>query len=226
MKANCVYVIGSGGHAKVIIRMLQDLGHEVTVALDDSPARWGLAVCGVPIVGPVERITDFDRCPAVIAVGNNAARERIARRYVLEWLTAVHPTAFVDSTVPLGAGTVVLPRAVIQVGSILGSHVIINTATSVDHDCLVEDFVHLAPGVRLAGGVTVRQGVLMGIGAAAIPGTVIGERSTIGAGAVVVSNLPDHVLALGVPARIREPVSPSHSEAGEANVKVPRKRVA
>ena len=196
------YVIGAGGHGKVVIRLLQDLGYTVAAVFDDDPRRWERPLLGIPVLGPVARIADHRRLPAVVAVGDNAARRRIVDWYPLEWLTAVHPLAMVDPSVRVGRGTVVLARAVVQVDSRLGEHVIINTAASVDHDCQVGDYAHLAPGVHLAGEVTVGDGALMGIGAVALPRITIGARTTIGAGAALVSDLPADVVAAGVPAKV------------------------
>jgi sugar O-acyltransferase (sialic acid O-acetyltransferase NeuD family) len=132
-------------------------------------------------------------------------------------MTVIDPTAVVDSTVRIGRGTVVLPGAVVQVDTTLGEHVIVNTCASVDHDCQIGNFVHLAPGVHLAGEVTVKIGSFVGIGAVAIQRIAVGAWTTVGAGAVVVRNLPDRVVAVGVPARIKgapeaDPQSSDESE--------------
>lgn len=200
--STAVSVIGAGGHAKVIVRALQDLGFRVAAIFDDDPRRRGLTLLGIPIVGPIECIREQPQRPTVIAIGDNAMRRRIADRYDLPWMTVVHPQALIDPSVRLGKGTVVLARAVVQVDSSLGDHVIVNHAATVDHDCAVADYVHLAPGVHLAGDVTVHDEVFMGIGAVAVPGVRIGAETTVGAGAVVTCNLPGHVVAVGVPAGI------------------------
>ena len=145
-----VQVIGAGGHAKVVIRALQDLGYRVVALFDDDPRRQGLLVAGVPIVGPVERIAEQPRRPTVIAIGENTTRRQIAQCYDLPWLTVVHPQVLVEPSVRLGRGTVVLARAVVQVDSSLGNHVIVNHAATVDHDCVVES--HCAPCPRRAPG--------------------------------------------------------------------------
>ncbi|MCS7300843.1 MAG: acetyltransferase, partial [Fimbriimonadales bacterium] len=93
------------------------------------------------------------------------------------------------------AGVVVQPDARI------GRHCIVNTAASVDHDCTIADFVHVAPGARLAGGVKVGEGVLLGVGCCVLPGIQIGAWSVVGAGAVVTEDVPDGVVVVGVPAR-------------------------
>lgn len=93
--------------------------------------------------------------------------------------------------------------AVVNVDCRIGMGVIINTAASIDHDCVLEDAVHISPGARLAGGVCVGERSWVGIGASVKQLVEIGSGVTVGAGAVVVSNMPDDCVAVGVPARVR-----------------------
>jgi UDP-perosamine 4-acetyltransferase len=140
----------------------------------------------------------------VIGIGNNRTRQEVAMRLSqIEWLTIVHPNAYVHKSVRLGPGTVVLAGAVIQQDSQIGAHCIINTGATVDHDCEVGDFCHIGPGCNLGGTVTLGEGVFMGLSSVAIPGTNMGAWTIVGAGAAVVTVLPERVLALGVPARVR-----------------------
>jgi len=212
---NQVYVIGGGGHAKVVVRTLLDLGYVIASVFDDDPKRWGFPLLGIPIVGPIDRIRDCPPLPAVIAIGTIAVRMTLAERLNFHWLTVVDRHAHVDPTVRLGQGTVVMRGAVIQADSSLGDHVIVNTAASVDHDCTLGNYVHISPGVHLAGGVTVGEATFMGIGSVAIPGVRIGTATTVGAGAAVVHDLPARVLAVGVPARVIKSYecSPTYEES-------------
>jgi sugar O-acyltransferase (sialic acid O-acetyltransferase NeuD family) len=198
-----VAVIGAGGHAKVVIATLRDAGWRVVQAYDDDPAKRGTLVLGVPIAG------GFDQAPlgprrAVIAVGNNRARSAVAARFLdMEWVTVVHPRAWVDPSVRLGPGTVVFAGAVIQPDAALGAHVIVNTGATIDHDCSLGDFVHVAPGCHLAGTVTLGQGAFLGTGVSVIVRGEVGPWATVGAGGVVVRHVPPGVTAIGVPARPR-----------------------
>jgi sugar O-acyltransferase (sialic acid O-acetyltransferase NeuD family) len=92
--------------------------------------------------------------------------------------------------------------AVIQSCVSIGKHCIINTTASVDHDCLLEDYVHISPNATLCGAVSVGEGSQVGAGAVVIPGIKIGKWSLVAAGAVVMKNVPDNVLVLGNPARV------------------------
>jgi sugar O-acyltransferase (sialic acid O-acetyltransferase NeuD family) len=200
--AEPVTVIGAGGHAKVVISTLLAAGFDPVQVLDDDASRWGTSLLGVPISGPIAAAAELGERRAVVAIGSNLIRERIASALDgLHWLTAVHPHACVDPSAELGPGTVIFAGAVIQPDARIGEHVILNTAATIDHDCEVGAYAHLAPGVHLAGGVKVGRGSFLGIGSVAIPGCSIGAGCTVGAGAVIIRDLPDHVTAVGVPAR-------------------------
>lgn len=197
-----VAVIGAGGHAKVVMSVLRATGYEVSAVYDDSPEKRGKELFGVPILGPIEELEDSPKTHALIAIGDCRMRERVAHRFQhVTWVTAVHPSSYVDPTARLGPGTVVFAGAVVQPDAVIGAHVVINTGATVDHDCWVEDFAHLAPGVHLAGGVRIGRGAFLGVGAIVIPNRAVGRGAVVGAGGVVTADLPAGVTATGVPAR-------------------------
>lgn len=198
-----IAVIGAGGHAKVVLATLQAMGFGVFAVYDDSPDKWGTEMMGVPVRGPVERIAEDGILRAVLAIGDNATRCRLSVKLRgIEWMTVVHPRAWVHSSVHLGVGTVVFAGAVIQPEARIGDHVIVNTAATIDHECVVGDYAHIAPGAHLAGRVEVGEGTFIGMGCNVIQCLRIGKWSTVGAGAVVTKRIPDHVTAVGVPARV------------------------
>lgn len=197
--AEGVAVLGAGGHAKVVLGALQALGIEVAGVFDDDPKKKGTRILGFAVDGPFSL---FDRSPrrAVLAIGDNAARQRAAAREV-PWATIVHPAAWVHDSVKVGEGTVVMAGAVVQPDARIGRHAIINTSASVDHDCRLADFVHVAPGSHLSGNTTLGEGAFLGTGSSTRQGIEVGPWAVVGAGAAVVRSLPGHVLAMGVPAR-------------------------
>ena len=123
--------------------------------------------------------TFADREGTMIAVGNNRdrAREAAARNATYTYL--VHPTASVASSALIGMGTVIMAGAVVQARASIGMHCIINTGATVDHDCVLEDFVHIAPGASLCGNVRVGEGALVGVGVGIEPGAIIPKWSVI-----------------------------------------------
>nr|WP_280527538.1 acetyltransferase [Deinococcus humi] len=194
-------VVGAGGHAKVVIATLRAAGLEVAGVLDDHTKSWGGSVLGCPVLGDLEHLKEtHDR--AVLAIGSNTARRDIAARYPnTNWASVTHPAATVHESVQVGPGTVIFAGAVIQPDTVLGRHNIVNTGATVDHDCILEDFVHVAPGVHLAGAVHLKEGVFLGVGGAVMPGITVGRWTTVGAGGVVVRSLTANTIAIGIPAR-------------------------
>jgi len=201
-----VHVVGAGGHAKVVVATLRAAGCDVEAAWDDDTRRVGGEVLGVPVRGTVDALPAEAR--VVVAIGSNARRKAVAERLGgRPFASVVHPSAVVHPSVVIGPGTVVFAGAVVQPDTRLGAHVIVNTGASVDHDSVLEDFVHVAPGVRLAGTVSLREGAFLGIGACAVPGAEVGAWATVGAGGVVVTPIPSGATAIGCPARAIERTS-------------------
>lgn len=147
------FVIGAGGHAKVVLATALELEMEVAGVLDDDPSKWGAKLLGIPVLGPLSLLQQEEEPWAVLAIGDNATRKRLDQEIKsIRWATLVHPKAYVHPSAALGEGTVVFAGALVQPMARVGRHVIVNTGAIVEHDCEVGDFTHLAPGVRLAGG--------------------------------------------------------------------------
>jgi acetyltransferase EpsM len=196
-----VAVIGGGGHAKVVISCLTAAGFRIAGVFDDNPSKIAQRILGYPVAGSTEDFAGLDITTAVIAVGSNRNRKRLAKTLTAEWATVRHPAAIIDPSASVDSGSVIFAGAVIQPEVAIGSHVIVNTAASIDHDCRIGDFTHIGPGARIAGGVTIGEEVLIGIGATVAPGVSIGDRVTLGAGAVVIKNVEDGATVVGIPAR-------------------------
>lgn len=199
-----VLILGAGGHAKVVVATARAAGLEVLGILDDDVRKIGQTLFGVPVLGNLADLSQYAGTQCIVAVGDNASRKRLFQDWEWRWITwrsLVHPSAFIDSSATLGKGSIIFAGATVQVDVRIGAHCIINTQASVDHDCCLGDFVHLAPGCHLAGNVTVEDGGFLGIGSSVIPGVTIGANAVVGAGAVVISDVPEGETVAGVPAR-------------------------
>lgn len=199
-----ILIIGAGGHAKVVADILLSQGVAVQGYLDDEVSLHGEQRLGLPVLGPVETYPDFNPDGLIIGIGSNSVRHAIAGKLGDEaeklWINAIHPQAVIAPSVQLGVGIVVAAGVVINPDAVIGDHAIINTGATVDHDCVIGRFAHLAPGVNLAGNVQIDDECLIGIGSVAIPGCHIGAKAIVGAGSVVISDIPAGVTAKGVPA--------------------------
>ena len=206
-----VLVLGAGGHSKVVVRTLEVLNYSVVAVLDDNEQLWGTQLCGVPITGPIASAEEYLGMPSVLAIGDNQTRRKLSSQLSCDWLTVVHPSAVVDTSVVIGEGTVVFAGTVIQADTRIGRHAIVNTGASVDHDVVLGDFAHVAPGVHLAGNVHVGSGAFVGIGSSVIQGMTIGSWSTVGAGASVVRDVAPDSLVVGVPAKPKKAAPASNN---------------
>ncbi len=189
----------------MVLALLDALGWEVGAVVDGNPALHGTLLAG-RVVAPFSALVAGAGDRVVIAIGGNAARKRVAGQLAAEghqFVALVHPSAWVAPSAVVQEGAVVFAGAIVQPEAVLGAHAIVNTAASVDHDCDVGAFAHVAPGSHLAGNVHLGEGAFLGVGVSVIPGRRVGAWTTVGAGAVVVSDLPAGVTAVGVPARVR-----------------------
>jgi sugar O-acyltransferase (sialic acid O-acetyltransferase NeuD family) len=197
-----LYVIGAGGHAKVIISTLKACDLKISGIFDDNVNLKGHNILGIPVLGPVAESRNYKVKKAIIGIGSNSIREAIAKEYGYNWVSVIHPQAVVDPSVKIGKGSVVFAGAVINADTVLQDHAIINTGALIDHDCIIESFVHICPGTVLTGGVHVAEGSFLGAGTKVIPGKKIGQKSIVGAGSVVIKDLPGFCTAVGNPAVI------------------------
>jgi len=204
-------IVGAGGHAKVVVDILVSSGRGTDVLgfVDDDAAIHGQRRAGLPVLGALETLRESD-VALVMGIGHNGARRRVferARSLGYDIVSVVHSTAVIAPRCQLGTGVVVMANVAVNVDSNIGDNVVLNTACSVDHDCVIAAHSHIAPGAHVAGNVSIGAETLVGIGAVVIPGRRIGARCIIGAGAAVVDDVADDSVAVGVPARVVRLVS-------------------
>ncbi len=203
---------GAGGHAKVVADLARACGYRLVGHVDRDPERVGtIAEPGGAIVVYDEQTfrkllveQDEDEFDAIaIAVGANgprlAAVQALNNTSLLPPL--VHPTAILSPSCKLGAGTVVMPKVVVNASTSVGQACILNTGCIVEHDCCLGDGVHVSPNATLAGGVSVGTLSWIGAGATVIQQVTIGDSVIVGAGAVVIENIPNGTTVVGCPAR-------------------------
>lgn len=198
-----IILIGGSGHAKVIADCIRASGNDVLGILDDGiPA--GTEILGIPVLGTTEDYELYQDHAFVIAIGNNAVRQKIAKKLNVRWATVIHPTAVVSPYASIGEGTVIMPRAVVNACAFIGQHCIINTGSIVEHDNVLGDYVHISPNAALGGTVTVGDGTHIGIGACVRNNIHICGDCTVGAGAAVVQDITQPGTYVGIPARRME----------------------
>lgn len=204
-----VIIIGAGGHAKVLLGLLDALGTEIIGLTDTEASIYGSKILGHSVLGDDTMIQSFGCGRISLVNGVGSTQPGLARREILNRFNAlgyafrscVHPTAVVSPDAVLNEGVQIMASAVVQPGCMIGANTIINTRATVDHDCILGEHVHIAPGAVLGGCVTVADGAHIGTGAIVIEQIRIGEDAMIAAGACVIRDVAAGARVAGVPAR-------------------------
>lgn len=196
-----IFIIGAGGHSKVVRACIEDLGFKVHGYYDDR-LEVGSFHLGTPVIGSISDLKDAKSHGFyVIAIGSNDVRQEIANEFDLNWKSFIHPTAYVHHSVKIGQGTVILHESHVGPYSEIGDHCIINTKSIVEHDCEIEDFSHIAPGTVLGGSVSIGQGTLVGLNSTVLLNKKIGRNVIVGGNSVVTKDLASDKTYCGNPAR-------------------------
>jgi sugar O-acyltransferase (sialic acid O-acetyltransferase NeuD family) len=199
-------IVGAGGHARVILDIAQSLDHPVFAFVDKRKAV--SAIDGIPVVGSIHELSgNPEGYEFVVGIGDNFIRARAIASLIavlpeIRFATLVHPSATIARSCLVDIGTVVMAAAVVNPGSRIGKHCIVNTQASIDHDNEIGNFVSLAPRSVTGGNVVVADYSAICLGASVVHGAKIGKHSIVGAGAVVLKDIPEFSVAIGVPARI------------------------
>ena len=219
-------MIGSSGHASVLVDAIELAGlYSIVGYLDDTVAV-GTARGNYLVLGGLDRAAsvcnELRAENVVIAIGDNWWRRKVYSDVMqkcpnVDFPAIKHPSAVIARTAEIGKGAAVLARAHIGPSSRVGKFCLINTGSSIDHDCTLHDFVSIAPGCFTGGLVDIGECSAVGVGACISDRIHIGCHSVIGTGAVVVRDIPDLVVAYGNPARVQR----SRPE-GEGYIRVQR----
>jgi sugar O-acyltransferase (sialic acid O-acetyltransferase NeuD family) len=206
-----VIVIGGSDQGRQAIDVLLEarVGEIVGVLDRDLPA--GSEVSGCRVLGTDDELSgavaSHSATAFLVAVGDNFTRARLFERARatcpdLRPISAVHPGAWISRTATVGLGAIVMAGVVVSNGCTVGNGALLGTNASIDHDNALADFVSLAPGATTGGNVRIGECAAVGLGADVIHARSIGAHCVVGAGALVLDDLPDRVVAFGLPARV------------------------
>ncbi|CAA6694157.1 MULTISPECIES: acetyltransferase [unclassified Lentimonas] len=204
-------IVGAGGHGREVLWLAGNINkvratYEILGFCDDNESLQGQTFSGLPVLGRPEDLDLTGALFFVVGVGDNATRKKIAERVeALGWRaeTLIDPSAIVADDVSIGAGTYVGVVSNISPTAVIGRHAIVHNQSSVGHDTNMADFSQVSPGGRVLGHVNIGECGYIGSNAVVCPLKNVGAYAVLGACSFAIADIPDHSVALGVPARLR-----------------------
>ena len=174
--------------------------------MDDNEAIHGTEINGYRVLGGTAAVGNYPDAYFVCAVGASKVREKIIGNLKMinpniRFGTVIDPSVEMSDLVTIGEGTIICAHTIITVNITIGSHVIINLDCTIGHDAILHDFVTLYPSVNVSGITDIGHAVELGTGMQIIQGKTVGDYSIVGAGAVVVKDIPPKCTAVGSPAK-------------------------
>ena len=211
MSVQKVVIIGTGGFGREVLDVLEAVNqisptYEITGFITEPGYHQpGDFLNDTPVLGYYDWLeTHRQEVKAICGVGYPPTRKRLiekAESIGVEFFSVIHPRALLTRWVTVGAGTIITAGCILTNQITLGDHVHVNLDCTIGHDAILEDFVTVSPGVHISGNVTLKTGSFIGTGANLIEGKMVGEWSVVGAGSVVVKDIPPNVTAVGSPAK-------------------------
>lgn len=213
MKVVKLIIIGSGALAEEVHWLAQEVHPSCSMTIrvvgfyDDS--QHGLKeLCKMPVISNINGLLEVAGGAShfVCAIGDNATRRRVTQQIEsatqLEPFSIIHSTVIMGHSVNIGQGSVVEPYVVIGPNATIGGHSIINTGSSIGHDCAMGAFVNICPGVRVGGFAKIGDEALLGSNSVIYPGVCVGKSATVGAGSFVIRSVGEGKSVFGNPAKL------------------------
>lgn len=207
-----VLLIGSGGHASVLLELLIEQKINVLGYVSPTAATNTKLFSNLHWFKSDDDILQFDKSAIKLVNGigslpNNSLRADFYDQYKkigYSFVTLIAKNASVSQYACLDEGVQVMRGALIQTGTSVGYNSIVNTGAIVDHDCTIGNNNHIAPGVSISGQVTSKANVHFGTGARVIQSININENVVVGAGATITKDIDKNTVCY--PARIYKKV--------------------
>jgi sugar O-acyltransferase (sialic acid O-acetyltransferase NeuD family) len=205
-----IVIIGAGGSGREVLEILKDRNRvdgtwDIVGFIDEAPELKGQIINGYPVLGGLDWLEKQSDKPACICSVNSCdARKKLVEKMEkinAEFVNVIHPAAHIGDTVVLGRDIIVYAGSLLTANITVGDHVHINFSNGIGHDVVIGPYCTISGLVNVNGNVKLGEGVFIGSGATIVPDRSIGNWAKIGAGAVVIDDIPEGVTAVGVPAR-------------------------
>lgn len=204
-----IAIVGAGGFGREVKMLIEDINEknaqfEIIGFYDDK--EYKTEINGLPYLGEIKNINDVDYplCLAVAIAAPNIKKkivEGITNKNI-EYPNLIHPSVIIGrDDVKLGKGNIICAGVIITVNITIEDFIILNLSCTVGHDTQIKKYSSFMPSVNISGEVIINEEVYVGTGAKIINLLEVGQKTIIGAGAVVSKDLPANCTAVGIPAK-------------------------
>ncbi|MGV3697935.1 NeuD/PglB/VioB family sugar acetyltransferase [Flavobacterium sp.] len=201
-------IIGAGSVGKFIAYNINQFTQvfEIIGFLDDDLSKHGTTIAGYEVLGSVEKLTEYSGkgIALVWGIAFPSIKKKLFDQYSnlsFAFPNFIAKTAWISERVILGNGCIIYPGTAINYETNIADFVVINMNCSLGHNCSIQSFSSLAPGVNLGGNTSIGSCVELGIGASTVQGITIADNATIGGQAMVVANVSNDDVVVGIPAK-------------------------
>ncbi|WP_342473073.1 acetyltransferase [Metasolibacillus sp. FSL H7-0170] len=205
-----IVIYGSGGFAREVVHLIEDINKasnewEVLGFLDDNEENHGLTVNELPVLGGAEWLEGKGEIHVALGIGSPKAKKaiviKLAKYENVIFPNLIHPTVTISRFNTLGQGNIICEGNILTVNIDIENFTIINLNCTIGHDVTIKNYSTILPNSSVSGNVVFEEGVDFGTNATIIQGVTVGEWTIVGAGAVVVKDLPAKCTAVGSPAK-------------------------
>jgi len=206
-----LYIVGAGGFGREVAWLVERINSveptwNIVGFLDDAEERQNIVINGYKVLGGCGYLGTVEHdCWVICTIGASKVRKQVIERLKsysnVRFATLVDPSVLLSDSVELGEGTVLCAGTIATVNIKIGNHVIVNLDCTIGHDAVLEDCVTVYPSVNISGNTLMKECVELGTGTQIIQGKIIEKETIVGAGAVVVKDLPAKCTAVGAPAK-------------------------
>jgi sugar O-acyltransferase (sialic acid O-acetyltransferase NeuD family) len=214
MSKKKIVIIGAGDFGREVAYTIERINESLALGdkwdiygfIDDDIEIQGKIIDDYPVIGTIDWLNQHkEKIYAVCSLGTGAIRKKVIDKIQnnnVKFATIIDPEAKIFKECDIGEGSIICANSILAINTKIGKHVVINLACTLGHDDIVEDYCVINPGCNISGKVRIGKSTDLGTGTKVIQGIKIGEHTTIGAGTVVIREVPDNVVAVGVPANI------------------------
>ena len=204
-------IIGASGFGREVAWLVERINRKENAwnllgFVDDDEHIQGENINGVRVLGKLEDVTRFPNAYYVCAIGSSTIRSNVINRVrdilpEVKFGTLVDPSVEMSEFIKIGQGSIICAHTLMTVNISIGNYVIINLDCTIGHDAEIQEYVTIYPSVNISGNVTVLSYSEIGTGTQIIQGKNIGTHSIVGAGSVVIKDIPSKCTAVGIPAK-------------------------